>query len=43
MLGWRELYLSAKYANYTLRDRFATSDVNQARALAHILTDWTNT
>ena len=39
----RELYLSAKYANYTLRDRFATSDVNQARALAHILTDWTNT
>ena len=39
----RELYTAAKTADYKLRDRFATTPINQARALAHILTDWSNT
>lgn len=33
----RELYHLAKKENYVISDRFATSEVNQARALADIL------
>lgn len=37
----RELYSAARLNNWTLSDRFATSDVNQARALADILNELT--
>lgn len=38
----RELYRAARLCDNTLTDMFATSDVNQARALAHILNDWSD-
>lgn len=37
----RELYKAARNNNWTLSDRFATSDVNQARALADVLNELT--
>lgn len=36
----RELYHAARQHNDTLSDRFAPSPVNQARALAEILNEW---
>ncbi len=36
----RELYRAARQHDNTLSDRFASSPVNQARALAEILNDW---
>lgn len=35
-----ELKVNAQDRDYTLRDRFATSNINQARALATILNEW---
>jgi hypothetical protein len=35
----RELYTASKAFNFVLSDKFATSDVNQARALATILNE----
>lgn len=36
----QELYELASAKNYQLTDRFATSPINQARALAQILNEW---
>jgi hypothetical protein len=38
----RELYVAAKKHNFVLSDRFATTPINQARALTIILNDLIN-
>lgn len=38
----RDLYVQARHRGNTLSDQFATTDINQARALAIILTEMTS-